>query len=231
MTSAATATLALQWTPPNAAVNSGSVCYPVVANYNAQNVGQFDLMSTETLPVTNTIPFGSITQCLMLVIKNGQATDIGVKINGGVQLAGAAASITYNSVGTVNTISGLTGMTSAMVGATIQIGGATTVGNNGSYVIVTVTNSSTVTVVNASGATDANNGHIFWVLDMTLDNFKVPPGGVLMYAAPVSPGNPAMYNGTTPVPPVSFISSCTVTSYGLPVVGNVEQISYFTFGN
>jgi hypothetical protein len=225
----ATATLSIQYTPPNAAVNSGSVLYPVAANYNAQNVGQFDILNTEPLPVNNPVPFGSVTQCLMLVIKNGQATDIGVKINGGVQLAGATASITFGAG--VNTITGLSGMTQAMVGQTIQIAGGATPTNNGSFVIVSVLSPTSVTVTNASGVTDANNGHIFWVLDMTLDNFKIPPGGVLMYAAPQSPGTPATYNGTVTVPPESFITSCTVTSYGVPAVGNVEQISYFIFGN
>src|SRR5512135_446659 len=229
MTSAATATLALQYTPPNAAANSGSVLYPVVANYNAQNVGQFDIMSTEAAPITNPIPFGSVSQCLMLVIKNGQATDIGVKINGGVQLAGATASISF--LGGVNTISGLNGMTSAMVGQTIQIAGGATPANNGNFVIASVVSSTAVTVTNASGTTDANNGHIFWVLDMTLDNFKIPPGGVFMYAAPQAPGVPAFIAPSVPVPPESFISSCSVTSYAVPAVGNVETISYFIFGN
>jgi hypothetical protein len=229
MTNAATATLAIQYTPPNAATNSGSVCYPVVANYNAQNVGQFDILSTEAAPLTNVIPFGSVAQCLVLIIKNGQATDIGIKINGGVQPSGILASITF--AGGINTISGLTGMTQAMVGQTINLGNAATVANNGSFVITAVTNATTVTVANASGATDANNGHIFWILSMVLDNFKLPPGGVFEYAAPQAPGVPSFIAPTQPVPPVQFLSSCSVTSYAVPAVGNIETISYFIFGN
>jgi hypothetical protein len=225
----ATATLAIQYTPPNAAPNSGSVCYPVVANYNAQNVGQFDIMSSETAPLTNNIPFGSVTQCLVLIIKNGQATDIGIKINGGVNLAGTAASITF-AAGS-NTITGLSGMTQAMVGATITLAGGATPANNGTFTIATVINPSTVTVVNASGATDANNGHIVWVLNLTIDNFKLPPGGVFEYAAPQAPGVPVNIIPGVPVPPVSLLSSCSVTSYAVPAVGNIETISYFVFGN
>jgi len=229
MTNAATATLAIQYTPPNAAVNSGNVLYPIVANYNAQSVGQFDIMSSETAPLTNTIPFGSVTQCLMLIIKNGQATDIGVKINGGVNLAGNAASITFAAG--INTITGLSGMTQAMVGQTISLGNAATPANNGTFTIVSVVNSSTVTVTNASGATDANNGHIFWVLNLVLDNFKIPPGGVWMFAAPQAAGVPAFIIPGVPVPPVSLLTSCSVTSYAMPAVGNIEQISWFVFGN
>ena len=229
MTNPATATLALQWTPPNAATNSGSVMYPVVSNYNAQNVGQFDIMSSQTAPVTNAIPFGSVTQCLMLIIKNGQATDIGVKFNGGVNLAGTVASITFNSG--INTISGLTGMAAAMVGQTITIAGGATPANNGTFTILSVVNPSTITVTNASGATDANNTHIVWVLNMVLDNFKLPPGGVFEFAAATAPGVPANIIPGMPVPPVSFLTSCSVTSYAVPAVGNIEQISYFIFGN
>ncbi|MGH9917992.1 MAG: hypothetical protein ACRD6W_03835, partial [Nitrososphaerales archaeon] len=223
MTNVATATLALQYTPPNAAVNSGNVMYPVAASYNAQNVGQFDILSTEVAPLTNSIPFGSVTQCLMLVVKNGQATDIGLKINGGAQLAGTAAVISF--AGGINTISGLSGMTSALVGQTVTIAGATTPANNGTFTIATVVNPSTITVANASGATDANNGHILWFLNMLIDNFKIPPGGFMAFAAPQAPGVPS---GT---PPQSVIASASVTSYAVPAVGNVEQIAYFVFGN
>ncbi len=225
MTSAATATLSLQWTPPNATVNSGNVLYPVVANYNAQSVGQFDVLYTESAPIANPVPFGSISQCLMLVIKNGQATDIGVKINGGLQLCGTTASITTFALG-ASTVTGLNGMTTSMVGQTITFSGCNTPGNNGTFVIASVVNATTVTVTNASGvAPDTNNGHIVWISNTVLDNFKVPAGGVFMYATPQAPGTP------TNTIPESFISSCTVTSYGVPAVGNVETISWFVYGN
>ena len=223
MSYTATLTASLQYTPPNAAANSGNVLYPVVASYNAQNVGQFDIQSVQVAPITNVIPFGSVSQCLMMAIKNGQATDIGVKINGGIRLAGVTASIAYAS--SINTISGLSGMTTALVGQTITIAGGATPANNGLFTIVSVVNSSTITVANSSGATDANNGNIVWVLTTVLDNFKLPPGGFQVFAAPQPPGIPA---GT---PPNSFVASCSVTSYAVPAVGNIETISWFVFGN
>src|SRR5271157_1315630 len=163
MTSAATANIALQYTPPNAAINSGNILYQVIANYNAQNVGAFDILSTEIAPITNQIPFGSVSQCLMLIIKNGQATDIGIKLNGGIQLAGVAASITFSTG--INTISGLNGMTNYLTGQTITIVGGATPANNGTFTILNVVNSSTVTVTNATGATDSKNGQIGWSLN------------------------------------------------------------------
>ena len=224
----ATAQLSIQYTPPNAAQNSGNVAYTVVAPYNSQNVGQFDILSSEVAPQTFQIPFGSVSQCLMLIIKNNQATDIGVRLNGGSVLAGVTASITL--VLGVVTVSGLTGMTSASVGNTITIGSATTPGNNGTFAIASVINTTTVTITNLGGATDANNGHIVWVLNQTVDNFRIPSNGMLMFATPAAAtGLPNV--GTPPVPVPEFITSATVISYGSPGVGNVETISYFVFGN
>jgi len=221
--STATLTTSLQYTPPNAATNSGNVLYPVVASYNAQSVGQFDIQSTQSAPVINVVPFGSVTQCLMLMVKNNQATDIGIKINGGVQLSGVTASITFSAG--INTISGLSGMTSALVGQSIVIAAGTTALNNGTFVVLSVVNSSTITVTNASGATDANNGHIVWVLLTILDNFKLAPGGLLSFSAPQAPGVPSS------TPPIAFVASCSVTSYAVPAVGNIESISWFVFGS
>ena len=220
MTTSATVTTTLQYTPPNSPANSGSVSYPVVANYDAMNVGQFDILSTSSAPVTNVVPFGSVTQCLVLILKNNQASDIGIKINGGVQLAGSTASISYSS--SVNTITGLTGMTTAMVGMSIKIGNSATPANNGTFTIVTVVGLTSVTVANAAGVTDAG-GDVFWVLGTTLDNFKIPPGGTVAYAASQAPGVPSS------TPPVAMITSCSVTSYAIPLTG-YETISYFVFG-
>ena len=222
MTNQATVNVSLQWTPPNALVNSGNVNYPVKASYNAQNVGALDILSTESAPITNSVPFGSVAQCLILAIENSQATDIGVKINGGVQLAGITASITYSTG--VNTITGLNGMTAALIGTTITIAAATTSANNGLFTILAVPSASSITVTNASGVTDANNGHIVWVLTNPLDNFKIPTGGLMTFASPGNPGTPIN------TPPEAYILSCSVTSYAVPVTG-AEQINFYVFGN
>lgn len=218
--SVATLTTSLQYTPPNAATNSGSVLYPIQVPYNAQSVGSFDILNTETAPVVNNIPFGSITQCLSLVIENGQATDIGIKINGGVQLSGTAASISFATG--VNTITGLNGMAQEMVGKSITIAGSATPANNGTFVILGVTSLTTITVINAAGVTDSS-GHIVWVLDMTLNNFKIPPGGLFTFSAPKAPNYPNTPN--------AFITSCSVTSYAVPAINNVESISWYVFGD
>lgn len=216
MSSQATSNTSLQWTPPNAAPNSGNVLYSVVANYNAQNVGQIDILPTQTPPLPFSIPFGSVTQCLMLVIKNSQATDIGVLLNGGVALGGLAASVNV-SLGIV-TVSGLTNVPPEAAGDTVTIVGAATSANNGTFPIATVVNSSTVTITNSSAVTDANNAHIAWQISQPQDNFRLPPGGVFMFSAPVNPIN-------------EYITSASIVSYGVPGAGNVETVSYYCFGN
>lgn len=76
---------------------------------------------------------------------------------------GDSASITKS--GSTITVSGLTSIFPAAVGGTMTIYGAATSGNNGSFPVATYVSPSSVTITNASGATDANNGSIGWSLD------------------------------------------------------------------
>lgn len=94
------------------------------------------------------------------------------------QLSGSAASITYSS-GT-NTITGLTGIVSllATAGATITISGAVTGANNGTFPIATTPSGASVTVANASGATDGNNGIIVWSIDAWTVTVDTPFVGI-----------------------------------------------------
>jgi len=222
----ATAQLGIQYTPPNAATNSGNVAYMVTSPYNAQNVGQFDILSSEVAPITNSIPFGSVSQCLMLIIKNGQATDIGLRINGGAKLAGKTAVI--SGTAPTMTISGLSGMTSAAIGDHITISGSATPANNGTFAIVSIVNDTSVTINNAGGLADA--GPLVWMLDELVDNFRIPSQGVFMFGSPTAAtGLPTV--GAPPVAVPEYIRSASVISYGIPGVGVTELISYFVFGN
>lgn len=77
-----------------------------------------------------------------------------------VTQSGSTASIT--GPGPTLTLTGLTGMTAACVGSPITISGAATGGNNGMFIIASFISASSVTITNASGGTDANNGAITW---------------------------------------------------------------------
>jgi len=73
----------------------------------------------------------------------------------------AAATWTATAPGTF-TISGLTGMGPADVGASITFSGAATGANNGTFIIQSVINATTITITNGGAVTDANNGSINW---------------------------------------------------------------------
>ena len=73
--------------------------------------------------------------------------------------SGAAASIT---LGATVTVTGLTGMTAASINNFLEISGAATPGNNGSFLIVTFNSATSVDISNGAAATDANNGAISW---------------------------------------------------------------------
>ncbi len=210
----ATLTTAVQYTPPNSATNSGNATYTVAANYTGQSVGQLDIQPGVTPPVINSIPFGTVTQLLMLIIQNQQSTDIGVRINGGIKLtqAGTAPVITVN-LGLV-TISGLSGMTSQFVGGTLNIQGATNSGNNGTFTITGFVSATSVTIANPSAVT-ADTGTV-WIASVTVDNFRIPTKGELIYAAPA-------------VPFLEPITSVSVVSIANPLA--VEQINWWLFGN
>src|SRR5574338_1219614 len=74
---------------------------------------------------------------------------------------GAAASIT-TVTNNIATVTGLSGLTAAAVGAALTISGAASAGNNGTFRIVTQSGTS-CTIFNPSAvASDANNGSITW---------------------------------------------------------------------
>lgn len=76
--------LTAQWTPPNAAVNSGNASLAVQGTYNAQQVGQIDVQTSATPGDTFNVQFGSIAAAKLVIIKNMMSSDIGIRINGSV---------------------------------------------------------------------------------------------------------------------------------------------------
>lgn len=85
-----------------------------------------------------------------------------------VNASGTSATLTY-SAGTI-TATGLSNLTDACVGQQIVISAATTPANNGTFTIATWVSATSVTYANASGATDAANGTIDWVVECSTDN-------------------------------------------------------------
>lgn len=77
-------TLTVQWTPPSAAANSGSVTFAVTAPHNAQSVGQLDVNPAVTAPDVVPVPFGSVDKAKVAVVKNLTSSEIGLRINGAV---------------------------------------------------------------------------------------------------------------------------------------------------
>lgn len=76
---------------------------------------------------------------------------------------GSVASVSAFSLG-VATITGLIGMAPDMVGTSLTLSGAASVGNNGTFVVASFISATSVTITNGSGvAPDANNGSINWV--------------------------------------------------------------------
>ncbi len=210
----ATLVTAIQYTPPNAPTNSGNATYTVAANYTGQSVGQLDIQPGVTPPVINSIPFGTVTNLLMLIIQNLQSTDVGVRINGGLNLVQAGTDPVITVTLGVVVISGLSGMTSQIVGGTLKIAGATNPGNNGTFTITAYNSATSVTISNPSAVT-ADTGTV-WIANVTVDNFRVPTKGELIYACPA-------------VPFLEPITSVSVVSIANPL--QVEQINWWVFGN
>lgn len=74
--------------------------------------------------------------------------------------SGAAATLTFG--GSTVTLTGGAGFVSGDAGKKIFISGAATALNNGWFTIGAFISATSVSWTNASGATDANNGHIAW---------------------------------------------------------------------
>jgi len=93
---------------------------------------------------TDTLPLADESACLGRAIA-GQS--------------GVVASIT---VGATVVVSGLTGMSAESVGRFLEISGASTAANNGSFLITEFISATSVEIANPSAVTDANNGSISW---------------------------------------------------------------------
>lgn len=79
-----TVTASVQWTPPSAPANSGNATFSVVAQVNAQNVGQVDVQTTDAPASLFPMPFGSVAAAKVLIIKNMMSSEVGIRINGAV---------------------------------------------------------------------------------------------------------------------------------------------------
>ena len=79
-----TATLGLQYTPPAAPANSGVASLAVAGTYNAGQPGNIDVPSGTAISTVFPIPFGSVSDTKLCVIRNNMSSDLGVRINGAV---------------------------------------------------------------------------------------------------------------------------------------------------
>ena len=77
-----TVTLGLTYSPPGAPVNSGAVSYSVTATSRAQSVGQIDIDSSASGGNQFEIPFGSISDVKMAVVKNTSSNPYLLVVNG-----------------------------------------------------------------------------------------------------------------------------------------------------
>jgi hypothetical protein len=81
----------------------------------------------------------------------------------GTAIIGQSGVIASITVGAVVVVSGLTGMSADSIGRFLTISGAANANNNGSFLIDSFNNASSVNIINALAATDANNGAISWI--------------------------------------------------------------------
>jgi hypothetical protein len=84
MSTNASTTFNLQYTPPSAPAGSGTAVFVLPVTFNAQCVGQIDLQPIITPPDVISIPFGGVAKAKLLIIKNLMSNDIGVRLNGSV---------------------------------------------------------------------------------------------------------------------------------------------------
>lgn len=99
---------------------------------------------------------GSLNQTDDLTTLTDESSCFGQALTG---QSGAAASITVTAVVTVT---GLSGMTAGSVGNFLTLTGAATGANNGTFLISVFNSPTSVEIINASAATDGNNGSISW---------------------------------------------------------------------
>ncbi len=74
--------LNLQYTPPGAPPNSGVAALPAAGTYNAGQSGTIDVPTTASVDDVIPVPFGSVAAGKLVVIRNGLAADVGVRLNG-----------------------------------------------------------------------------------------------------------------------------------------------------
>lgn len=81
MAQTATITFGILYTPPSAAANSGNASFSTQASYNAQNVGQLDVQTSDAPATTFAIPFGSVSAGKIVMVRNMMSTEIGIRLN------------------------------------------------------------------------------------------------------------------------------------------------------
>lgn len=166
----------------------------------SQNSSQTGTTVAGAFPQTNPTGLGPQNlDLLQVVTKKGGAALLKVDYAGNV-VSGAQSGLAITSVsvssfaisaiafsGGINTITGtFTGASSAWVGLNIAILGATTSANNGTYVIISA-NTTTITVANAAGVTEAETatGSVYGVSTATYHGTfsNVPSAGTAISVA------------------------------------------------
>jgi hypothetical protein len=107
------------------------------------------------------MPFNFSGQSHSTVAKLGVVAD-GDTFVGAPTVLKSGATATLTQAATTTTLTGGAGFVSGDTGKFIYISGAATSANNGWQGPITFVSATSVTWTNASGATDANNGHISW---------------------------------------------------------------------
>lgn len=115
--------------------------------------------------IKNIIRNNTILNCNLLNAASTSAEAITIDGN----YNGSTASLTFSSPTITLTRTGAN-FQAALAGRTITVSGSATPGNNGSFTIVSVTSTTSLTYTNASGATDANNGAISYWIEGSTDN-------------------------------------------------------------
>lgn len=205
----------------------------------SQNSSQSGTTVAGAFPQTNPNGLGPANLDLIQIItKKGGAILAKVDFSGNV-VSGAQSGLAITSVsvssfsitniafsGTTNTLTGVfTGASSAWVGLKITILGATTPANNGTYVILTA-NTTTITVTNASGVSEAETatGSVYSVSTATYHGTfsNVPSTGTALTVT-------GFTNATNNVT-ADAISSATGSTIVVPFAGQVAETASATAG-
>ena len=121
---------------------------------------------------------------------------------------GGTATLTQSS--TTTTLTGGTGFVSGDTGKFVYITGAATPANNGWQGPITYVSATSVTYTNASGATDANNGHISWLAaTLAVSTVASSPNPHTIFTGPPLRSATGVWSITT--------KDCVVTTLNLDV--------------